>query len=244
MMGSDRTGAKALRMPVMAVGVVAGLLLIASVPLPAQSAELVVSPKNEQTMVRSSAGKFSPRKLKYRLSTSSGKRKWTLKSYPGWFSADPVKGRAKKRTKQAVVFTPVKKKIDKLDPGIYSKKIQFSYTDGGEKKIVRRNVSLMIEGDPQVGLTVFQNKCSGCHDLNTNMSGPYLRDVYGRTAGTATGYDHSDELKAYGKVWEERTLNDWLANPQKLVPGAKMFLSLSNRADRMNVIAYLKSVSP
>jgi len=243
MTNSHRSCARVTRISgLLASGLMAGVLL-STQPNIAQAGELLVTPKNQQTIFRAETGKLTPKKFKFGVSTSGGKKTWKLKSYPAWFTASPLKGKARKKKKQTVILTPIKEKIDKLGPGIHTKKVQFSYKNGGKEKIVKRNVKMMIEGDPDAGLVVFQNKCIGCHDLFQNMAGPYLRGVYGREAGTANGYNHSAELRDYGKVWEEENLNDWLTNPQKLVPNSKMYLSLSNSTDRMNVIAYLKSLT-
>jgi cytochrome c len=50
-------------------------------------------------------------------------------------------------------------------------------------------------------------------------------------------------LKASNIVWNEATLDQWLTNPQALVPGTKMILSVPNAQDRADVIAFLKQRS-
>jgi cytochrome c len=47
-------------------------------------------------------------------------------------------------------------------------------------------------------------------------------------------------LKAADIVWNETTLDQWLTNPQMLVPGTKMMFSVSNAQDRADVIEFLK----
>lgn len=225
-------------------GVLAGLFgLIATAPDQASAAELVISPKNEKTITRTDEGKLTPRKLRYRLSVKGGRKvKWQLRSVPRWLKAEPRKGTAVAR-RRTVVLTPNAARIAKLKPGYYSSQIRFIYVDKKKRKAVKRNVTLLVEGDADIGEDIFLARCSGCHSLFQNMSGPFLRNVYGRKAGTAGGFNHSDALRAYGKVWQERNLNDWLTNPQKLVRKAKMYVRVKKPADRMNLIAYLKSVS-
>jgi len=41
-------------------------------------------------------------------------------------------------------------------------------------------------------------------------------------------------------TWNEETLDKWLTDPQKLVPGSKMFFHLDAAKDRADVIEYLK----
>ena len=93
-------------------------------------------------------------------------------------------------------------------------------------------------GDPDHGKTVYQ-ACMGCHSLDEDDVGPRHRGVVGRLAGSVPGYAYSAALKGSHIVWSTETLNRWLTNPQGLVPGAKMFFSMSDPQDRADVIAYL-----
>jgi cytochrome c len=94
-------------------------------------------------------------------------------------------------------------------------------------------------GDVAHGEVLYQG-CQDCHSLDANDVGPKHRGVVGRAAGTVPGYAYSPALKASGLVWTEENLDRWLANPQALVPGAKMFYHLSDAQDRADVIAFLK----
>jgi len=94
------------------------------------------------------------------------------------------------------------------------------------------------KGDPAHGQTVYQ-ACMACHSLDEDDVGPRHRGVVGRTAGTIPGYAYSPALKRSGLAWTPANLDRWLTNPQGLVPGAKMFFSLSNAQDRADVISYL-----
>jgi len=42
-----------------------------------------------------------------------------------------------------------------------------------------------------------------------------------------------------GLVWTPTNLDRWLSGPQALVPGAKMFFSLSDAQKRADIISYL-----
>ena len=95
-------------------------------------------------------------------------------------------------------------------------------------------------GDPAHGETVYQI-CMGCHSLDENDVGPMHRGVVGRAAGSIPNYAYSAALKNSGLTWSATNLDKWLTNPQALVPGAKMFFSLSNAQDRADVIAYLSA---
>ena len=65
------------------------------------------------------------------------------------------------------------------------------------------------------------------------------RGVVGRRAGTVKGYAYSPALKASGLTWTQDQLDRWLTNPQTLVPGARMFFSVSDAQKRADIIAYL-----
>jgi cytochrome c len=82
--------------------------------------------------------------------------------------------------------------------------------------------------------------CQDCHSLDKNDVGPRHRGVFGRKAGSLGDYAYSDALKASGLTWNAQTLDAWLADPQKLVPGAKMFYHLGQAQDRADVIEFLR----
>ena len=66
--------------------------------------------------------------------------------------------------------------------------------------------------------------------------------VFGRKAGSVSDYDYSDAVKKSKVVWNEKTLDQWLTNPEKVIPGQKMGYTLGEAADRTDVIAYLKTL--
>jgi cytochrome c len=47
-------------------------------------------------------------------------------------------------------------------------------------------------------------------------------------------------LKNAKIVWTEANLDKWLADPEILVPGSKMFFSVDKAGDRADIIAFLK----
>ncbi len=211
--------------------------------LAASAGDLTVSPKNGRTVYRSHEGTYSPKRLRYRVGTTDGKRRWSMGSTKKLFTASPPSGTARKRPRPVIV-TPEDARIRTRAPGIYNVRLIWRPKGPGSRARIGRNVTLIVEGDPAAGLTYFNATCSGCHDLYINKNGPRLIDVYGRKAGTVSDFSYSSALVAYGKTWDEKTLNDWLKNPQKAVPGVNMYLSVSDPVDRMNVIAYLKQIAP
>jgi len=97
---------------------------------------------------------------------------------------------------------------------------------------------LVINGDPESGKRLYQ-VCTGCHSLDENDVGPRHRGVVGRKAGSVAGYAYSDVLRDAGITWTPRALNDWLKDPQLIVPGSKMYFSIADQQQRADIIAYL-----
>lgn len=101
----------------------------------------------------------------------------------------------------------------------------------------------LAAGDAAKGQQLYEQRCSGCHSVDAHRVGPLHRNVFGRKAGTAAGYDYSPALRASRLRWDEATLAAWLADPEKLIPGQRMGYAVGNAADRGNLVAYLRSVS-
>lgn len=99
-------------------------------------------------------------------------------------------------------------------------------------------------GDAQRGTRVF-GSCMACHTLEPerHLTGPSLAGLWGRKAGGIESYRrYSEELKRSGIVWNESTLDAWLRDPQKLVPGNQMqFAGLPDAAARADLITFLKA---
>jgi cytochrome c len=95
------------------------------------------------------------------------------------------------------------------------------------------------EGDPAVGKGLYAARCAACHSLEYNGVGPTHKGLIGRKAGTAQGYSYSEALKQSSVVWGPETLSRWLTEPEKFIPGQKMFISIPDPRERADLIAYL-----
>lgn len=98
-------------------------------------------------------------------------------------------------------------------------------------------------GNASTGKTLYETHCVACHSMDYNGVGPAHRGVFGRKAGSSTTYKYSTAIKASGIVWDEMTLDRWLADPEQMVPGQKMGFSVADEKDRADLIAYLKEES-
>lgn len=94
----------------------------------------------------------------------------------------------------------------------------------------------------QDGKAVYEAKCGGCHSPGTNRIGPKHQGVVGRAVASVPDYAYSPALKKLGGVWTEARLDQWLQNPQKLAPGSKMYLMVTDPAQRKLIIGYLATL--
>ena len=97
--------------------------------------------------------------------------------------------------------------------------------------------------DPQRGKSLYESQCSACHSLKTHGAGPAHEGLIGRKAGSAPGFNYSEALKDSTIVWNEGTLDKWLSGPDAFIPGQKMWLSISDAAQRADIIAYLAAAT-
>jgi cytochrome c len=77
------------------------------------------------------------------------------------------------------------------------------------------------------------------------MTGPSLANVWNHKAGSAEGFArYSEAMKRLNAKWDERTLDKWLADPERFLPGTTMtFPGVKDPKARRDVIAYLKAVT-
>jgi cytochrome c len=99
-------------------------------------------------------------------------------------------------------------------------------------------------GDPAAGEKVF-GKCKACHKVDgANGTGPHLDGVFQRPRGALPDFSYSDSMASAGETWTPEHLNAFLLKPKENVPGTKMaFAGLPKTKDRIDVIAYLESIS-
>jgi cytochrome c len=101
-------------------------------------------------------------------------------------------------------------------------------------------------GDPVNGKVAFA-RCRSCHTTGrdeTNGIGPNLFGLFGRKAASRPGFAYSDALKKVDWSWDAQHLDKWIENPRAYVEGTKMnFIGLREAKDRVDVIAYLKTVT-
>lgn len=98
----------------------------------------------------------------------------------------------------------------------------------------------MPPGDPSAGEGIY-SRCLACHALTHDRTGPRHCDLFGRRAGNVKGFPYSDAMRHSKIVWNDVTLNRFLADPLKAVPGTSMgYAGVKDDKERADLIAYLK----
>ena len=97
--------------------------------------------------------------------------------------------------------------------------------------------------DAAAGKAVFA-QCTACHSVDgSNGAGPTLKGIVGSKAGEVAGFRFSRAMKSAGTVWDEKTLDAYIANPQTAIPGNVMpFSGLPDAKQRADLIAYLTTL--
>ena len=97
-------------------------------------------------------------------------------------------------------------------------------------------------GDVAKGQALYQARCTACHAVDSNKTGPAHRGVMGRRVGSLRGYKYSDEMAQSRLRWTPQTLNAWLQDPEDLVAGQRMGFQVDDAQERADLIAWLATL--
>jgi S-disulfanyl-L-cysteine oxidoreductase SoxD len=110
-------------------------------------------------------------------------------------------------------------------------------------------VPVGAKADPAAGQQAFR-QCQACHMVGDDAAsrvGPHLNDLFGRVAGTLEGFRFSPALVTAGEeglIWDDETIDAFLADPRGFLPGNRMAYPGMRDADqRTSLIAYLATYS-
>jgi nitrite reductase (NO-forming) len=98
-----------------------------------------------------------------------------------------------------------------------------------------------MTAEAAAGAQVFR-KCQACHSLQPgkNGVGPSLAGIVGKKAASVPGFNYSTAMKSSNLTWDTATLDAYLTDPQKTVPGNKMpFPGLKTENERNRLVAYM-----
>ncbi|MGZ5036851.1 MAG: c-type cytochrome [Usitatibacter sp.] len=94
-------------------------------------------------------------------------------------------------------------------------------------------------GDAKRGEEIY-SRCLACHALAYDRTGPRHCGLFGRRAGSVPGFAYSDAMKRSGIVWNAKSLDRFIADPLKTVPGTAMgYAGVKDAKERADLIAYL-----
>lgn len=100
--------------------------------------------------------------------------------------------------------------------------------------------------DPGFGQSVFRRDCALCHYAGPGSigggQGPSLVGVLGATAGMRSDFSYTKAMRESGLVWNEATLDRFLADPSVVVPGTTMVVKVPQANSRRDLIAYLATL--
>jgi cytochrome c len=77
------------------------------------------------------------------------------------------------------------------------------------------------------------------------MTGPSLANIWNRRAGSLQGFErYSDALKSSEVRWDDKSLDEWIKEPQRFIPGNHMtFQGVKDARARADPLAFLRKVT-
>ncbi|HMI37015.1 MAG TPA: cytochrome c family protein [Steroidobacteraceae bacterium] len=100
------------------------------------------------------------------------------------------------------------------------------------------------QSDAKHGQKLFE-ECHACHavERGVNGVGPSLYGIFGRRAAELDDFRYSPALKKSGITWTPKTLDAYIADPQKAVPANRMpYAGMPEARDRADLILYMQQV--
>jgi cytochrome c len=114
------------------------------------------------------------------------------------------------------------------------------WAEGASIQIASSTEQAAMAGDAMRGKQLFERRCTGCHAMEQDREGPRLRGVFGRTAGTVSGFAYSAGLQKAHIVWNDTTLERWLTDPDAMIPDNNMGFRVARPQERLDLIRFLK----
>ena len=90
--------------------------------------------------------------------------------------------------------------------------------------------------------------CRLCHDVGPGAQakiGPPLNGLFGRKAGSLTGFVYSSAMRSSGLTWTDASFSTYITNPRATIPGTSMSFGGIDDPQRIaDLSAYLKQFDP
>ena len=115
----------------------------------------------------------------------------------------------------------------------------------GALALIAATTAAHAQGDAALGEKRFED-CASCHTTvrGDNGVGPSLFGLFDRKAGALDEFRYSPAMKRSGITWTAKSLDEFLADPQKLVPANRMpYAGMPDAGERAALIAYLQKVA-
>lgn len=103
---------------------------------------------------------------------------------------------------------------------------------------------VLADDSAALGEKVYK-KCRACHALEPGKMkmSVSLAGLYGATAGKVEGASYSSAMKESEVIWNDETLDAFLADPKGFMPGSRMLVrGLKKAEDRQAIIALMKGL--
>ncbi len=105
----------------------------------------------------------------------------------------------------------------------------------------------VAEAAPEGGPPNSYRQCAVCHAVSDDAPpgiGPHLAGIYGAPSARFDDFAYSNALSEANLVWDDATLDQFIQNPQALVPGNRMaFVGVRSAEARQEIIDYLKTLT-
>ena len=98
--------------------------------------------------------------------------------------------------------------------------------------------------DTARGQKLFE-ECAACHSTKAGETGvgPSLAGALSRKAGENPDFRYSPAMRRSGITWNQKSLLEFIADPQKMVPDNRMpYSGLPDAKSRADLVAYLMTV--
>ena len=98
--------------------------------------------------------------------------------------------------------------------------------------------------DSARGQKLFE-ECAACHSTKAGESGvgPSLAGALGRKAAENPDFRYSPAMRRSGIAWNQKSLTEFITDPQKMVPDNRMpYSGLPDAKSRADLVAYLLTV--